>query len=77
MSAVDSQPQAIPAPEVPKPSRFDGVKTKFAHIKEKVTTREGWVGDYDYAWWVPHLLLSVLFPTELKHSGYVPLLSRS
>ncbi|KAJ2936298.1 hypothetical protein H1R20_g797, partial [Candolleomyces eurysporus] len=50
MSAVDSQPQAIPSPEVPKPSRFDGVKTKFAHIKEKVTTREGWVGDYDYAW---------------------------
>jgi hypothetical protein len=50
MSAVDSQPEAIPPPELPKPSRFDGVKNKFAHIKEKVTTREGWVGDYDYAW---------------------------
>ena len=70
MSAVDSQPEAIPPPEVPKPSRLDGVKTKLAHIKEKVTTREGWVGDYDYAWWVRRLSLSESFLTRMNCSGY-------
>ncbi|KAF6749014.1 purine permease [Ephemerocybe angulata] len=50
MSAIDSQPQATAPPEVPRSSRFGGVKESLVRMKEKVTTKEGWVGDYDYAW---------------------------
>ncbi|EAU82748.2 purine permease [Coprinopsis cinerea okayama7 len=53
MAAVDSQPQSISGPVVPSlplGSRLDGVKGVVQRIKRKVTTKQGWIGDYDYAW---------------------------
>ncbi|TEB33815.1 xanthine/uracil permease [Coprinellus micaceus] len=50
MSAVDSQPTATAPLEVPRASNLSRVKDSLVHFKEKVTTKEGWVGDYDYAW---------------------------
>ncbi|KAI0742421.1 xanthine uracil permease [Daedaleopsis nitida] len=41
----DSQPKAIPSPEA-----HQGFGARAAFIKKKLTTRRGWLGDYDYAW---------------------------
>jgi len=49
MASVDTQPQPIAGPSVPS-SRLSGVKEAFGNIKRKVTTKQGWIGDYDYAW---------------------------
>jgi hypothetical protein len=56
MSAVDSQPTATAPLEVPRASNLSRVKDSLVHFKEKVTTKEGWVGDYDYAWSVRAIL---------------------
>lgn len=54
-TVVDSQSQPtaplhVEVAGAPSGSRFSGVKDRYLRIKEKVTTKEGWVGDYDYAW---------------------------
>ncbi|KAI9069610.1 Xanthine/uracil permease [Trametes sanguinea] len=43
-----SQPKATPPPEMHTSKR--GFREKVALAKRKVTTRHGWLGDYDYAW---------------------------
>lgn len=40
-----SQPTAIPSLEA-----HQGFGARAASIKKKLTTRRGWLGDYDYAW---------------------------
>ncbi|KAF8165944.1 xanthine/uracil permease [Crassisporium funariophilum] len=49
---VINQPEATHTPVVPtsssSPQSF--FKEKASRIKRKVTTRDGWIGDYDYAW---------------------------
>ena len=62
MSVIDSQPRETTAPEVAAPSKFAGVKNTLGLIKDKVTTKEGWIGDYDYGWSVLSL------PFHASHS---------
>ncbi|KZO96903.1 xanthine/uracil permease [Calocera viscosa TUFC12733] len=38
--------KAVPGGRVPGP----GYKARLAAVKEKVTTRHGWLGDYDFVW---------------------------
>ncbi|KAI0807753.1 xanthine/uracil permease [Fomes fomentarius] len=47
-SIHDSHPKAIPPPQVASPPRDFRARANF--VKEKLTTRRGWLGDYDYAW---------------------------
>ncbi len=47
-SIHDSHPKAIPPPQVAPPPRDFRGRAKF--VKHKLTTRRGWLGDYDYAW---------------------------
>ncbi|KJA29562.1 hypothetical protein HYPSUDRAFT_126432 [Hypholoma sublateritium FD-334 SS-4] len=44
-TAVQEQPKAVPAP-----SKFAAIKESVGHFQHKLTTKDGWVGDYDYAW---------------------------
>ncbi|KAF8187211.1 xanthine/uracil permease [Pholiota molesta] len=44
-SPIQEQPQVIPSPSV-----FSTFKARAERIKTKVTTKDGWIGDYDYAW---------------------------
>lgn len=46
-SVVQEQPQAVPSP-----SKFAALKESVGHFQHKFTTKDGWVGDYDYAWYV-------------------------
>ncbi|KAF8916893.1 Xanthine/uracil permease [Mucidula mucida] len=43
------QLQPTPTPKLTA-VRFDGVKCRVSRIGKKVSTREGWLGDYDYSW---------------------------
>lgn len=45
------QLQPTPTPKLTA-VRFDGVKCRVSRIGKKVSTREGWLGDYDYSWYV-------------------------
>ena len=47
-SVHDSQPKAISPPELASPKH--GLRSRAAFVKRKLTTRRGWLGDYDYAW---------------------------
>lgn len=52
-SIIKEQPAPITAPAVaPEPTAMRGsaLKTTVSHVVQKFTTREGWLGDYDYAW---------------------------
>lgn len=40
---TDSQPTPTPSPHA-------GLRERAAFVKRKLTTRHGWIGDYDYAW---------------------------
>lgn len=56
-SSVHEQPQAIDAPtaaptHTTTSPRTGGLKEKAGLLKTKYTTRDGWLGDYDYAWCV-------------------------
>ena len=44
-SMNDSQPKEIPTPESRR-----SLRTRATFVKRKLTTRRGWLGDYDYAW---------------------------
>ncbi|KAH6912463.1 purine permease [Coprinopsis sp. MPI-PUGE-AT-0042] len=50
MANVDSQPQPVAEPEASAPSKLSGVQAAVGRIKRRATTKEGWVGDYDYSW---------------------------
>ena len=52
MATLDSQPQPVIEPEVSLPSKFGNAKAEARRIKRRVTSKEGWVGDYDYSWYV-------------------------
>ena len=47
-SVHDSQPKAISPPELASPKH--GLRSRAAFVKRKLTTRRGWLGDYNYAW---------------------------
>lgn len=43
--------QPGPTPALPDTrARGGGLRARAAFVREKVTTRDGWLGDYDYAW---------------------------
>ncbi|KAF9474341.1 xanthine/uracil permease [Pholiota conissans] len=44
-SIIQDQPRAVSSP-----SLFSAIKERAERFKTKVTTRDGWVGDYDYVW---------------------------
>ncbi|KAH9931655.1 xanthine/uracil permease [Epithele typhae] len=44
----DSQPKATSSPDSSSPKQ--GLRSRAALAKRKLTTRHGWIGDYDYAW---------------------------
>ncbi|TFK83210.1 xanthine/uracil permease [Polyporus arcularius HHB13444] len=44
----DSQPKAVPSPELA--THKQGFRARATFVKRKLTTRRGWLGDYDYAW---------------------------
>lgn len=51
-SIIKEQPAPITAPAVapePTATRGSALKTTVSHVVQKFTTREGWLGDYDYA----------------------------
>jgi uric acid-xanthine permease len=54
---VTSQPALVESPTVAPtapapafPPGTSGVKARFQRIVNKVTTRHGWLGDYDFGW---------------------------
>ncbi|KAF9035931.1 xanthine/uracil permease [Panaeolus papilionaceus] len=53
-SITKEQPLSTQAPEIPAASSSDGafesLRKKARYAKCKLTTRQGWFGDYDYAW---------------------------
>ncbi|TFK28981.1 purine permease [Coprinopsis marcescibilis] len=50
MASIDSQPLPIPSLGMPSsPSKLEALRETVSHVKRKVTTKEGWIGDYDYA----------------------------
>ena len=52
-SITKEQPQPTPPPSaggITPPSRKERLREKALRYKEKLPTREGWLGDYDYAW---------------------------
>ena len=55
---VQREPSEIDPPVVPAPttSKFSALRNRVDRIKRKATTADGWIGDYDYAWYA-HLLL--------------------
>lgn len=46
-SVTKEQPAWTPDPV---PARTKSLRSRAAYLQEKITTREGWFGDYDYAW---------------------------
>ena len=53
-SVIKEQPSSIPPPDsAPAPGHAGkraAIRTQVSHLYDKVTTRHGWLGDYDYAW---------------------------
>ncbi|KAF4619404.1 hypothetical protein D9613_004755 [Agrocybe pediades] len=46
-----SQPQAIEPPSLPSSSSgLSPLKARVRKVKRRLTTRDGWIGDYDYTW---------------------------
>jgi hypothetical protein len=63
MATVDSQPKPVNEPQVTSsPSKLSGVKAAVGRIKRRATTKEGWVGDYDYSWYVLLIAFSTRNP---------------
>lgn len=50
MPAVEMQPTPTAPLESHRASNLGRVKDSLLHFKDKATTKEGWVGDYDYTW---------------------------
>lgn len=52
-SIIKEQPTPMAAPAVtaePTATRSSALKSTVSHVVQKFTTREGWLGNYDYAW---------------------------
>lgn len=51
-SVTAEQPEKLlpPSPSHLPESSSQDLRSRVKHIKRKVTTRHGWLGDYDYAW---------------------------
>ena len=49
-SVTKEQPDWTPPPDPSKSSRAEALRLRAARLGEKLTTKEGWVGGYDYAW---------------------------
>ncbi|THV04563.1 Xanthine/uracil permease [Dendrothele bispora CBS 962.96] len=52
MSTVpsSSQPRPVDTPNANTPPRRAGFRSRVSYAKEKLTTKEGWFGQYDYRW---------------------------
>ena len=48
-SIVKEQPAHVPSPAVER-GRAGRLRTRVSHLQQKLTTKEGWFGDYNYAW---------------------------
>ena len=55
---VSAQPEPIPSPKVESGHQLESTSPRTSPIrqtlkkyKQKVTTKEGWLGDYNYAWY--------------------------
>lgn len=49
-SITRSEPTATPSPQAYESKGGRGLGGTVSLVKRKVLTREGWFGDYDYAW---------------------------
>ncbi|KIK00528.1 hypothetical protein K443DRAFT_679101 [Laccaria amethystina LaAM-08-1] len=47
---VDQQPGPSMPPVVHSSSKLEYVKDRVSSLKHRLTTKDGWIGDYDYAW---------------------------
>jgi hypothetical protein len=48
-----TQPSPVPDPSPTGPLQRiqgQGIKARLAHYRSKVSSKEGWVGDYDFVW---------------------------
>ena len=70
---IKDQPTPIPEPTSPAAAVRSGIlanqraiRTEASRIKRKFTTRQGWLGDYDYAWYETYTILtfSAYFDTQ-------------
>lgn len=62
--SIASQPEKIPPPfEQPTPSH-DTEYSRARYWRTKITTRHGWIGDYDYGW-----LCTPRLPWSLRRNG--------
>ena len=71
---VKDQPTPTPSPAVrsgtlaSQRARAGYIRGEASRIKRKFTTRQGWLGDYDYAWYETYLTLTfpAYFDTQRK-----------
>jgi uric acid-xanthine permease len=50
-STTKDQPGPVPSPSLaPAHAHTTAFRSRLSYLKHKFTTREGWFGDYDYAW---------------------------
>jgi len=50
---VQREPSEIVPPVIlaPPTSKLSALRNRADRIKRKATTKDGWIGDYDYAWY--------------------------
>ena len=49
-SITKEQPGRVASPSVRDAGRTSGVRKQIGRFSHKLTTKEGWFGDYNYAW---------------------------
>ncbi|EKM60121.1 uncharacterized protein PHACADRAFT_138561 [Phanerochaete carnosa HHB-10118-sp] len=49
-SITKEQPGRVPSPSLHEAGRTSAVRARLDRLAHKITTKEGWLGDYDYAW---------------------------
>lgn len=50
-SITKEQPEAMPPPTTDRPqAKRSALRDRTLRLRRKFTTRQGWLGDYDYAW---------------------------
>ena len=70
---VSAQPEPIPSPTVEsglQPTSLR-IRQKFKKYKQKVTTKEGWLGNYNYAWYGYSPSLVTTYRESCTHSQAV------
>lgn len=75
-SVIKEQPSSLPPPAAPSgahPRKRAAIRAHASHVYDKVTTRHGWLGDYDYAWLciptLPFSLPGSRFKRKTRHVG--------